>query len=97
MGICPATAHKAVKRVLEELAQSTTDRAVELREIQTRNLQQMMKNMLAIAIRGRKKSNMEAVDRVIKCMNRMAQLWGLDAPVKVDPNVSHEEWLEKMR
>ena len=95
--ISSSAAHNMVKRVLEQLAQSTTDRAVELREIQTRNLQQMIQNMLAKAIHGKQKSNMEAVDRVIKCMNRMAQLWGLDQPQKIDVNASHEAWLEKMK
>lgn len=97
LGVTHGAAHHMVKRVLAELAQSTTDRAIELREIQTRNLQQMIKNMLTKAIRGKQKSNMEAVDRVVKCMHRMALLWGLDAPVKVDSNASHEDWLEKMK
>lgn len=97
LGVTHGAAHHMVKRVLAELAQSTTDRAIELREIQTRNLQQMIKNMLAKAIRGRAKSNMEAVDRVIKCMNRMAALWGLDEAKKVDLRTTHEDWLEKIK
>jgi hypothetical protein len=85
-----------VKRVLEDLAQSTTDKAIELRKIETRRIEAMLKNMLPKAIKGKQEINMKAVDRVVKLMDRMAKLWGLDAPVKVDSTASHEDWLKKM-
>jgi hypothetical protein len=96
LGVSGAAAHKMVKRVLEDLAQSTTDKAIELRRIETRRIEAMLKNMLPKAMKGKQEINMKAVDRVVKLMDRMAKLWGLDAPVKVDATVSHEDWLKKM-
>src|SRR3990167_2042270 len=61
---------------MAELAQLCTEKAEEIRAIETARLDVML-HAIAAKVRS---GDLPAIDRVLKIMDRRAALWGLDAP-----------------
>ena len=95
LGVCHATAYKAMSRVLAKLEAASAEKAEELRRIETERLDLMLEALLPKAT-NKRNPNGAAADRVLKIMERRAKLWGLDAPKKFDHRMTHEDWLDEM-
>jgi hypothetical protein len=77
-----AGAWKAVQRALKRTVQPAAD---EYRQLELMRLDRLLVGLWPIAIGdGDTPPDYEAIDRVIRIMQRRAKLLGLDAPVKID-------------
>ena len=69
--------HRAIKAGLDRMLQEPAD---ELRKLEVRRLDKMLKGIWADAVSGKEFK----IDRALKIMDRRAKLLGLDAPTKIE-------------
>ena len=79
LGISHAAAHKHVQKGLENLAKTNEERATFLLLMEGARLDRLHQGCWDAAASG----DLQAIDRVLKLMERRAKLFGLDAPNKV--------------
>lgn len=79
IGIGKTTAHRLIEDAIREASATINDEAREMKALELSRLDGMLAGLWTDARRG----NVQAVDRVLKIMERRAKLLGLDAPVKV--------------
>ncbi|MEM0953315.1 MAG: hypothetical protein AAGI24_04165 [Pseudomonadota bacterium] len=77
--ITPSAAHKAVRKALEQVQRLSDETAEELRAIELERLNRMQTGLWQKATSG----SAQAVDKVLKIMERRSKLLGLDAPTKI--------------
>ena len=75
-----ATACREVQRALADLAEQNRTAAAELRAVQTERLERMYRGLRP----GIDKGSPAAVQSGIKVVERLAKLWGIDAPERLD-------------
>lgn len=76
-----AQSHKLVARAMKRLVERCSDGAEKVRVLELERLDDMLMGLWPNANRG----NAQAVEKVLKIMERRAKLLGLDAPTKVAP------------
>lgn len=76
LGVTPQAAHKMVKRVMAMLAKLAKEDAEAVRQMELDRLDAMLMGLWPKARKG----NEGAVDRVIRIMQRRADMLGIDAP-----------------
>lgn len=74
-------AHKYIKQAMEETRAEVAAHTDELRAEELSRLDGLMQRLYPLATA--EAPDLQAVDRVLKCMERRARLIGLDAPVRV--------------
>lgn len=79
LGISHTAAHKHVQKGLENLARTTEDKANMLMLMEVARIDRLHQGCWDDAING----DLQAIDLVLKLMERRAKLFGLDAPNKV--------------
>jgi len=93
-------AHQDLTRALEQTKDDLEETAQQVRRLEVRRLNRMLREFYAIAIDSTApneqppswKMQKEAVDRVLKIMKRRAKLRGLDAPDQVELSTGDVEW-----
>lgn len=79
-----SVAYKAVVRVLEQWQAETAESAEVVRDIELRRLDEMLAGLWPKA----KKGDPQAIDRVLKIMDRRAKFLGLDAPERTELSIA---------
>ena len=74
------TAHRDVKKHLDEIAQTCTEEAEEVRCIELQRLDGLWKVAHDKALKG----DLPAIDRCLRIQERRAKLLGLDAPQRAE-------------
>lgn len=85
MGVTPQTAHQYVKKAYELLLQQQNELAEEVRQLTKERLDALLAAHWEGAISGKDKP---AAELVLKLIDRMAKLYGLDAAQKVQTDLS---------
>lgn len=80
IGCSLSTAHTHVKTALQEIVEKTREDAEHVRTVELERLDQMLRGVWDKASDG----DPQAVDRVLKVMERRAKLLGLDVPTSLD-------------
>ncbi len=94
LGVTPSGAWRMVARELERVEKGVEESAKELRRMELMRLDRMMLGLWQDAITG----NAPSVDRILRIMERRAQILGIDAPDKHEVEiVSRQELEEKVR
>jgi len=83
LGISKSAAHKAVARGMESLRENNAQTGDQLRDIELARLDRMLVGLWQQARNG----DAQAVDRVLKIMERRAKLVGLEAPQQTEATV----------
>lgn len=86
LGITEQGAHKAVMRTLKRLNERIMEQAAEVRRLELERLDAMLLSLWPQARKG----NLGAIDRVLRIMQRRADLLGLDAPKGIDVTTGGE-------
>jgi len=86
-------AAKDVRRELEKVRGECTEAAKDVRDMELRRLDRMLRGLWALAAEG----DTQAIDRVLKIMQRRADLLGLDEPERFEQMVSFAESDEYQR
>lgn len=76
LGVSTQAAHKLVTTALEETRRITGEAAEQLRQTELTRLDALQTALWSDAVKG----DVQAVDRILKIMQRRAMLLGLDAP-----------------
>ena len=82
IGVSPATAHRYIARVVDELKADTLDVAREYRAVQLERLEDMYVRLQALLSSQSPGVKMGAIDRAVKLLERTSRLLGLDAPTR---------------
>lgn len=90
LGISKVGAFKAVKRVLERTAKTTTEAADDVRRIELERIDAMLLGLWKAATNG----DARAVDSSMRLSKRRSELLGLDAPQRIE--MSHEDRLAEL-
>jgi predicted DNA-binding protein (UPF0251 family) len=80
LGVSSRTAHRDVKKHLDEIAQTCTEEAEEVRCIELQRLDELY----VIAWSKIKAGSETAIDRCLRIQERRAKLLGLDAAMRVE-------------
>lgn len=86
MGCTKQNAHRAVTKALGDIRKRVGESAEVLRDIELKRLDALWMAMWGIAQKG----NPRAADTMIRIMKRRAAMLGLDAPKKVEGDISGE-------
>jgi AcrR family transcriptional regulator len=78
LGVSVATAHRAIHRGMDALAEEVREDAHTVRDLEVKRLDNIMIRMYSQAMDG----NQGAVDRMLRIMERRSKLLGLDAPTQ---------------
>ena len=81
LGVTPQAAHLSLKNALESLADETRGEAERYRELERLRLETCLQGIYEQATNG----DLFAIDRVIKISDRLARLYGLNAPTRIAP------------
>lgn len=81
LGITKSSAHKAVTKAMTEVQQLLDTDAETARAMELERLDELQSYLWLPA----SKANAQAVEKILKIMERRAKLMGLDAPSKVAP------------
>ena len=79
LDVSKATAWKDVQRAIKEIQENYAETAMNVLTIELKRLDRLLLGLWQDAIKGDK----QAVDRVVKIMERKAKYLGLDAPEKM--------------
>lgn len=80
IGVTDEAARQMAIRVLQRLEMVANESGEELRRLDTERIDRMIQGLWQKACLG----NVQAVDRVIRLMERKARLWGYEMPVRVE-------------
>lgn len=84
VGVSLGRAHQLVVEGMEDTRAEVRAHADEIRAEELARINGIMQRLYPLATA--EKPDLQAVDRVLKCMERRARLLGLDAPVRVGVN-----------
>lgn len=73
-----STVTRALQRAMTRMIESTREKAEQVRDLEATRLDQMLDGVWEGATHG----DVQAIDAVVKLMNRRAKLYGLDAPAR---------------
>lgn len=85
MGCSRQSAHRMVTEAMRELRETCHEEAAVVRELEMQRLDAMFEAAYQHATEADDAHYLEAIDRVLKIMDRRAKLLGLDAPAKIAP------------
>jgi len=80
LGISKSAAHKAVARGMNSIRANNESTAQELRDLEVARLDRMLVGLW----NGARNGDAQAVDRVLRIMERRAKLLGLDSPASLE-------------
>jgi len=92
LDIPSSTAHKYVKRALEEANKQNLASATSLRSLQHLRLEELLKASYAKAIKG----DLHSIDRCTRIIDSITKLTGADAPTKIaQTNIEGDKTVEQ--
>lgn len=85
MGCGKQSAHRMITAAMKELRETCHEEAAVVRELELQRLDAMFETAYQQATGADDAHYLDAIDRVLKIMDRRAKLLGLDAPAKIAP------------
>ena len=82
-GIGRSTVHKYLKNTLDELEAEAIETAARMRSLQLQRLSRLLRAHWPHAVRG----HMGSTDRVLRIIEQMNRLYGIDAPERHDHTI----------
>ena len=79
LGVSKSAAHRAVVKSLEDIQEETRELAKLNKTLDLQRLEWIIREAMKLALKG----DLQAMDRVMKAIDRRAKIYGFEAPQKV--------------